>query len=505
MSALALAPPAHAAFPGENGRIAFVSSGQIWTANGDGSDPQQLTSPTSPAFDADPSWSPDGTRIAFSRGSSSARDLYIVNANGSGATLLATNGEDPTWSPDGTEIAFVAAPAVSPSLYRINVDGTNRRDEANIQIGYECCLTDPAWSPSGNLIAFRYVWTEPVCDPFDPGAPECDAVFDNYLGVRPQGHPQQDQYGSIGAASDPDWAPTAAEIVHETEEFRFDYSTWAGTDGDIAAVAANGSSARTIVSGAEIDSYPAWSPDGSSIVFQRSGAGLWVVPAAGGAPVQILSQGTQPDWQPVQRPHVRPKGATPFRVPLVPAYQQCTSSNRTHGPPLAFPSCNPPAPHTPRLTIGVGDGSPAFARGSGFVRLDVLVGAPGPPNDSDVNIRVNLTNVMRANDLSEYTGSLRAELAVRRTDRETVGGSSTSTDFRFALTVPCVGTPGSSLDASTCNSFTSANAVVPGAIVDGARAIWALDKVRVYDGGPDEDADTEAGNSLFMTQGVFAP
>src|SRR5688572_33143519 len=102
LGALAAVAPAHAAYPGENGRIAFVSSGQIWTVNGDGSDLQQVTSPTSPAFDADPSWSPDGTRIAFSRRSATARDLYIVNANGSGTTLLATNGRYPTWSPDGT-------------------------------------------------------------------------------------------------------------------------------------------------------------------------------------------------------------------------------------------------------------------------------------------------------------------------------------------------------------------------------------------------------------------
>ena len=45
----------------------------------------------------------------------------------------------------------------------------------------------------------------------------------------------------------------------------------------------------------------------------------------------------------------------------------------------------------------------------------------------------------------------------------------------------------------------------PGAVKDTQRAIWALDKLRVYDGGPDEDADTEADNSLFMTQGVFVP
>ena len=54
--------------------------------------------------------------------------------------------------------------------------------------------------------------------------------------------------------------------------------------------------------------------------------------------------------------------------------------------------------------------------------------------------------------------------------------------------------------------MTSANAIVPGSVKDNvSRAIWALDKVRVFDGGPDEDAATTAGNQPFMTQGVFVP
>jgi hypothetical protein len=50
--------------------------------------------------------------------------------------------------------------------------------------------------------------------------------------------------------------------------------------------------------------------------------------------------------------HVYPKGATPLRVPFVPAYKQCTAPNRTHGSPLAFASCRPPAPASSFLTVG---------------------------------------------------------------------------------------------------------------------------------------------------------
>ena len=37
--------------------------------------------------------------------------------------------------------------------------------------------------------------------------------------------------------------------------------------------------------------------------------------------------------------HPRPKGATPLRVSMVPSYNQCTAPSYSHGPPLAFPSC----------------------------------------------------------------------------------------------------------------------------------------------------------------------
>ena len=63
-----------------------------------------------------------------------------------------------------------------------------------------------------------------------------------------------------------------------------------------------------------------------------------------------------PSWQPVPGPYARPRGASPMRVSLVPAYGACTAPNRTHGGPLSFPSCAPPAQAGTSLTIGIGDG-----------------------------------------------------------------------------------------------------------------------------------------------------
>ena len=69
--------------------------------------------------------------------------------------------------------------------------------------------------------------------------------------------------------------------------------------------------------------------------------------------------------------HVRPKGATPLRASLVPSFKACAAPNRTHGAPLAFPSCNPPVQTSNFLTIGSPDANGAGANSTGFILLKV--------------------------------------------------------------------------------------------------------------------------------------
>jgi hypothetical protein len=110
---------------------------------------------------------------------------------------------------------------------------------------------------------------------------------------------------------------------------------------------------------------------------------------------------------------------------------------------------------------------------------------------------------MRTADLSEYTGELRGSVRVRITDQQGAV-SQTVQDFPLELTVPCVPTDPPGV-ASVCDLGTDLDAILPGATPEGTRAIWALDQVKVYDGGPDEDADTAGDNSLLAVQGVFVP
>jgi hypothetical protein len=227
---------------------------------------------------------------------------------------------------------------------------------------------------------------------------------------------------------------------------------------------------------------------------------------------------------PAQAAHPRPKGASPVRFSLVNAYEPCSASNRTHGPPLAFPSCNPPVQSSAQATVGTPDAFGGAANYLGYLRVSVLVGVPGPPDDSDVYVRLNLVDVRclptgalcgtaNAGGPADYSGEIGFKYTMRFTDHYNAlapgGGTDPATVQDAPLTldpgaITCVGTASTSI-GSTCSVTTTYNAIHPGLIKDGKRMVEQIDDVHVYDGGADGDANTTADNTVFLRQGIFIP
>ena len=404
--ALALGGPAFAAYPGANGKIAYERDdgidSEIYVMNADGSGQTNLTNdPPPPVDDRDPAWSPDGTKIAFARAAEGHMNIFVMNADGSGRVNLtpgpeitdqANSGIEPTWSPDGTAIAYNH----SNEIWIMGASGAGKVKLAPTPAGLDHA---PAWSAAGSAIAFARNF-----DIYEVGPSGGNVTNLTNTAFPPNGE------------NSPDWAPNSSKIVYDRA-------------GDVWSMNADGSGQTPLTgAGAETGQLPSWSPDGTKIVFDSNGFtapngyDIFVMNADGTNETRIDTgpdADLDPSWQPVAVPggYPRPKGATPVRVSLVPAYAACTASNRTHGPPLAHPSCNPPALASSQLTVGTPDANGQPANSSGFAQYTAIVGAPGGVDDSDVGFRLELTDVRHQGTLADYTGELQATAVVRITDR----------------------------------------------------------------------------------------
>jgi Tol biopolymer transport system component len=279
----------HPSWSRDGTTIAFVSNRdgnrEIYIANVDGSGETRLTNDN--ANDWDPAWSPSlptasnsslksEGKIAFASGRDSQGGIYVMNPDGSNVQRLSHGGQDPAWAPDGTRIAFTTAGAASlGAIYVMNSDGSNVRKLINEVHG----IQGIAWSRNGAKIAF-------ASSPSQLGSPEIyvmDADGTNMHNIT--------NYWASDAS--PTWSPDGTKIAFES---------YRGGDYDIYVLDTDGGNLQRLtfapynVSAAR---DPAWSSDGNKIALSI-GFNIFVMDTNGGNLRQLTNSGmdNSPTWSP---------------------------------------------------------------------------------------------------------------------------------------------------------------------------------------------------------------
>jgi Tol biopolymer transport system component len=232
-----------------------------------------------------PAPSPDGTQVAYV---AAPNDIRVMNADGSGDFDLGVAGFDPTWSPDGSRIAFLG----SSGIEVVDLD-----DLSNVvrlvpfpRSGPPGGLSNIDWSPDGTKLVFSYA---------PPGQTGGIAV------ARADGRGSVTQLTTPNGILDdfPAWSPDGTRIAFDR------FTNCCPGDGNVYVMNADGTNQTLLFDGDAnhiAEEGLDWSPDGTSIVFSRvdngSSSELFTIPAAGGSATRLTfnsHRDDRPAWAPL--------------------------------------------------------------------------------------------------------------------------------------------------------------------------------------------------------------
>lgn len=296
----------------------------IYVADSDGAGVQRVTDDPDDEFG--PAWSPDGTRIAFTRGLEDDPNIYIVNSDGSGEVQLTddpADDADPAWSPDGTSIAFVSTREGDSDVYLMSADGSDQRRLTD----HSASDFDPAWSADGTQLFFsrdehdgaeqsdiwlmsirgRKAWKvvggpdsqyQPAPSPDGTRlafVSNRDGVAQIYVMDLPDSEPRQLTHTPANK-SRPSWSPDGKQIV---------FAAGDETNREVFAINVDGTGIRPVTTNPADDVTPEWNPvaegepaspvlpscgpDQFSLLVEGDGAGGGLVPS-----VEVEHRGEEP-------------------------------------------------------------------------------------------------------------------------------------------------------------------------------------------------------------------
>lgn len=261
-------------------QLAFAMRGDLWAMDAAGGTARAIT--RGPGYYSEPAWSPDGRWIAFSRDLDGNLDVGIVPAAGGEPTVLASHPHvdaQPTWSADSSSLIFSSARDGSFDLWRVPLGAPG--DPARLVAGPGHQI-QPAVSPDGSRLAFVSpvrgrlgtggLWVLPLDD-----AGDADTASERATLVH---------WEETSFRAEPAWTADGRDLVFVSDE---------GGSNDIAAIPVAGGARLRLTDDDAQELDPVVSPDGTRVAFvsNRGGPTRLVVMPIGGA--------RREDWQ---RPHV---------------------------------------------------------------------------------------------------------------------------------------------------------------------------------------------------------
>lgn len=296
-----------------NPRIALISLDDLSI--------RPLTSPVVQEYDCEPAFSPDGSRVAFERGSSGglSKDLYVIPvAGGEPQRLTFDNswGGSPAWTQEGADIVFSSNRGGQMNLWRISANG----GPPSLVAGVSAIAYAPSISRKGRLLAYEHdtfttgIWRISLRDQMhSSGRPTTVTTARGMINTRPSFSPDGKKivfesdclgfsdiwycdrdgfncaqltslHGTAGTAR---WSPDGHRIAFEFQSQHY-Y--------DVYVLEVPNGRPRRLITFPEADNgAPNWSRDGNWIYFysshEKGPLQLWKVPFQGGAPVQVTKNG----------------------------------------------------------------------------------------------------------------------------------------------------------------------------------------------------------------------